>query len=245
MLRSVVGLDSREEGRESSLVTGTDISDGNNGGSLLVDKSTETGLTLDNGVRNTDLSAESRDEDDKLKGVNVISNQNKLGLLVLNEGNNVLKTVLDSVGLLRNLLLLLALGNSSSLLLESGLLLSTSLGAVVVQELESLSSGALVKNVLELSNGRRNLKTKRENLLLSLETNVSGPLDESVQIALGLNTVTEAEALGGLKILLDQKFNYQSVKEKFVLTSVLALAAEEDLAGWIIEETKVSNRINM
>lgn len=198
VLLSVVGLNGGDEVRKGSLVSGLDIGQSNNGSSLLVNKSSETSLTLDDGVRNTHLSAESRDEDNELDGVDVVGNKNKLGLLVLDEGNNVVETVLNNVRLLRDVLLLLALSDGSSLLGETLLLLSRSLGTVVVQELESLSSSVLVQDSLELSKRRRDLETEVKDLLLSLETNVTGPLDETRKVSLGLDGLADTEVAGSL-----------------------------------------------
>lgn len=48
-----------------------------------MDDGTETSLTLDDNVGNTHLAAEGREEDDELDGVDVVGNQDKGGLLVL------------------------------------------------------------------------------------------------------------------------------------------------------------------
>ena len=99
---------------------------------------TETGLALDDDVWDTHLAAESWQEDDELNGVNIVGDEDKGSLLVLNEADNVVQTVLGDVGLLGNILLLLALGNGGSLLGEPLLLLGLGLGAVLVEELEGL-----------------------------------------------------------------------------------------------------------
>ena len=116
-----------------------------------MDNGTETGLALDDGVGDTHLAAEGGEEDNQLNGVNVVGNEDKGSLLVLNETNNVVETVLDVVGLLGDILLLLALGDSGSLLDETLLLLGLGLRAVLGEELEGLGSGVAVQGVLELS----------------------------------------------------------------------------------------------
>lgn len=198
VLRKVVSLNGREKGGESSLVTWSDIGDSNTGGSLLVNESSQTGLTLNNGIRNTNLLAERWKEYNKFNWINIIGNQNELWLLVFNKGNNVLKTILNSVGLFRDILSLLAFSDGSSFLFKTSLLFSSGFWSVVVQKLESLSSSALIKNVLELGNRWRDLKAKRKNLLLSLKTDVSWPLNKSVKVALRLDTVTNTKWLRGL-----------------------------------------------
>ena len=165
---------------------------------LLVDDSTKTSLALDNGVGNSHLAAKSGQEDNQLDGVNIVSNQNQRGLLVLNETDDVVETVLDVVGLLGDILLLLALGDSGSLLDETLLLLGLGLRAVFGEELEGLGSGVAVQGVLELSDRRGNLQTHVQNLLLALQADIFRPLDEARQVALGLNVLTNTEVAGAL-----------------------------------------------
>lgn len=163
---------------------------------LLVDNGTETGLALDDGVWDTHLAAESGKENNQLNGVNVVGDQDKRGLLVLNETNNVVETVLDVVRLLADILLLLAVGDSGSLGVETLLLLNLGLGAVLVEELEGLSSGVAVQRALELSDGRRNLEAEVQDLLLTLEADILGPLNEAAEVALGLDVLANTEVTG-------------------------------------------------
>lgn len=153
----------------------------------------ETSLALDDGVRNTHLAAESGKEDNQLNGVDVVSNKDERGLLVLNEANNVVETVLDGVGLFGDVLLLLALSDGGGLLVETLLLLSLGLGAVLVEELEGLSSGVAVEGVGELGDRRGDLETHVQDLLLALKTDVFGPLDEAGEVALGLDILADTE----------------------------------------------------
>lgn len=197
-----VGLDGGDEGGKSSLVLGLDLGDGNDSGGLLVDKSTESGLALDNGVRNAHLSAQSGEEDNELDGVDVVGNEDQVGLLVLNQRHNVVETVLDNVGLLGNVLLVLAGSNGLGLLGESLLLLLLSLGSVLVEELEGLGGGVLVQGVGELGERRGDLESHAQNLLLSLQSNVLGPLDESREVSLGLDGLTNSVRLG---LLLEER----------------------------------------
>ena len=106
---------------------------------LLVDDRAETGLALDDGVGDTHLAAEGGEEDDELNGVNIVGDEDESGLLGLDEGDNVVETVLGGVRLLTDILLLLAIGDSGSLFGKTLLLLSLGLGTVLVEDLESLS----------------------------------------------------------------------------------------------------------
>lgn len=103
-------------------------------------------------IRDTHLAAQSRQEHDQLDRVDIVGNDDKLGLLGLNEGNNVVETVLGVDGLLG-----LGLGRLVALLLaslgfrqETSLLFLDGFGLVLVEELEQLGGGVLVEDVLEL-----------------------------------------------------------------------------------------------
>ena len=172
-----------------------------------MDNGSETGLALDDGVGNTHLAAESREEDDELNRVDIVGDQDERGLLVLNQANNVVETVLDNVGLLADILLLLALLDGGSLLEETLLLLGLGLGAVLVEELESLGGGVLVKNLLELGDRRGDLQSELKDLLLALETDILGPLHHARQVALGLDVLADTVVPGAL--LKERVLSYQ------------------------------------
>lgn len=167
-----------------------------------MDDRAETGLALNDGVRDTHLLAEGRKEDNELDGVNIIGDEDERSLLVLNQADDVVETVLGSVGLLADVLLLLALLDSGGLLEETLLLLGLGLRAVLVEELESLGGGVLVENVLELGKSRGDLQAHLKNLLLALQANVLGPLDHTAHVALGLNVLANTEVAG---TLLDER----------------------------------------
>ena len=162
---------------------------------LLVDDRAETGLALDDGVGDTHLAAEGGEEDDELNGVDIVGDEDESGLLGLNEGDNVVETVLDNVGLLADVLLLLALGDGGGLLGKTLLLVGLGLRAVLVKELEGLGGGVAVKNVLELGDRRRDLQAHVQDLALALQTDVGGPFDEAGQVATGLDVLANTEVL--------------------------------------------------
>lgn len=141
----VVGLevavvDSGDELGQLGLVLGADLGESEDSGGLLVNDGTETGLALDDNVGDTHLAAEGGEEDNELDGVDVVGDQDERGLLVLDEADNVVQTELGGVGLLGDILLLLALRDGGSLLGQALLLLGLGLGAVLVEDLESLGS---------------------------------------------------------------------------------------------------------
>ena len=73
-----------------------DFSESDAGSGLLVDELAEASLTLNEGEGDSLLSAESREESEELKGVNVVSNNNELSLTLFNEFSNVVETELDN-----------------------------------------------------------------------------------------------------------------------------------------------------
>lgn len=115
-----------------------------------MDDGTEPSLALNNSIRNSHLAAESRKENDELDGVNVVGDEDERGLLVLDQTNDVVEAVLDSVWLLADVLLLLALRDGGGLLVQTVLLLGLGLWSVLVEELKSLCGGVAVEDVVEL-----------------------------------------------------------------------------------------------
>ena len=96
-----------------------------------MDNRAETSLALHDDVRDTHLAAKRGEEDDKLNGVDIVGDNNEVGLLRLDESNTVVETVLDEEGLLGVLslgLLLLSGGLGDSL--KTSLLLLLGLRAV-------------------------------------------------------------------------------------------------------------------
>ena len=90
---------------------------------LLVDNSAEPGLALNNSIRNSHLLAQSGEEDDQLNRVDVVRDEHKRSLLGLDESDHVVQTVLDSVWLLADVLLFLALADGGGLLEQTVFLL--------------------------------------------------------------------------------------------------------------------------
>lgn len=148
----VVGVEEGDEAFELGLVLISDFSEGDGGGGLLVDELAESSFTLNEGEGDVVLSAELGQEDNELNGVNVVGDKHELGLLVLNEGGDVVKTELDDDGLLGLHLLVVGLSLSSSDL--TGLLLSSSLGSVLSQELDEVGSCERMYELAECASGR-------------------------------------------------------------------------------------------
>jgi len=163
-----------------------------------VDDSAEPGLALHNGIWNAHLSAESRKEDDELDGIDIVGNEDQAGLLVLNQANDVIETVLDGVWLLANILLLLAIRNSGGLGGKTLLLRGLGLRAVLVQEFEGLGGSVAVEDILELSNRWGDFQAEVEDLALALEANILRPPNHAGEVAPGLNVLADAIVAGTL-----------------------------------------------
>ena len=63
---------------------------------LLVHKVTESGLGLDDDIRHIHLAAQGRQPNDQLDRVDIVGDDNELGLLGLNELSDVVKTILHN-----------------------------------------------------------------------------------------------------------------------------------------------------
>jgi hypothetical protein len=158
-----------------------------------VDNSSEPSLALDDGIWDAHLAAERRQEYDKLDRVDIVRNQNECSFLVLNKADYMIQTVLGRVGFLADVLLLLALLDRGSLLVQALLLLGRGLRSVLVEQLERLGSCVLVEDVLELRDGRGHLQAHGQDLLLALEADIFGPLHHAREVALGLDVLADTE----------------------------------------------------
>jgi hypothetical protein len=181
------------EGFEVLEVFFVDFGESEAGGGLLVDKFTEVSLTSEEAEWDTLLSAESGEEADHFNWVNIVSDDNHLGGAFFNKGGNVVETVLDDEGLGSDLLVLLSSEGFESLLFGG-----SSLGAVLSEQFEEFAGLVSFEGALELGNGRRDLKSLHENSLLTLNSNVLGPLDESGEISDGLDVSSNSEVSGVL-----------------------------------------------
>jgi len=195
----------------------TDVSDSDGGSCLEVDELSEVGLSADEAEGDTLLSAESGQVDDELNGVNVVGNDNKLGLVLFDEGSDVVKSELEVHGLLS-----LSGTTGLGLTLESQSLLDAGLGLVLGQKLEELGSLVLLKGLSELVDLRRDLQSLHQDSLLSLDADVLGPSDETSEVTLGLDVSSKTEVLG---ILLEERSRASSATStSFRLNDLLSLS---------------------
>jgi len=96
----VVNFESLDEGLKVGEVFTTYFCQGKAGSGLLVDNFAEVGFSTDEAEGHAHLAAESGEEDNHLNGVNVVSDHNKFGFLVLNELGNMVQAELDVDGLI-------------------------------------------------------------------------------------------------------------------------------------------------
>ena len=158
-----------------------------------MDDCAKTSLALDDGIRHAHFSAERRQEDDKLDGVNIIRDEHEGRLLGLDECDNVVQPVLDHIRLLADILLLLAIGHRCRLGMQTLLLVRLSLRSVLVEKLEHLRSRVAVECVLELGECGRDLEAHVEDLALALEAYVRWPVHHAREVALRLDVLPDAE----------------------------------------------------
>jgi len=77
-------LDGSDELGKLALVLTANLSDSEDSSSLLVNNSPQASLALDDGVRDTHLSAKSGKEYNQLNGVNIVGDEDQRRLLVFN-----------------------------------------------------------------------------------------------------------------------------------------------------------------
>jgi len=180
---------------EFILIFFSDFSEGDTGGGLLVNKSSESFLILDKGEGDFLFSTELGQPKDEFDGVDVMGNKNQFGFFVFNEGGHVVKSEFKNNGFFG------FLGGSSRGLgvggfSKSGSLLGLGFGLVFTEESEKSLGLFSGESVGELVNGGGDLQSSHEDSLLSLEKNVSRPSDESGKVSLGLQVTSNSEVSG-------------------------------------------------
>jgi len=81
VLVSEVSLGGGDDSTEILLVLALDVLEGQDSSGLLVNDGAETRFGFDDDVGNAHLAAESREVDDEFDGVDIVSNDDKGGLL--------------------------------------------------------------------------------------------------------------------------------------------------------------------
>jgi hypothetical protein len=187
-----LGLEVLLEVVEIGKILVSNFGKGDAGSGLGTAELSESSLGLDEAEWDFLLSAESWEEDHDFSWINIMGHDDELGLTFFNEGGDVVETELESFWLWTRLLLFLL-----SSLLESFLLLLLGLWGVLGEELEELGGLVLINGLLELEKSRWRLQSHEENSLLSLDSNIFRPSDESGKVLLWLDRSTNSERSWG------------------------------------------------
>jgi len=171
-----------------------DVGDASGSAGLLTDELTESGLGLNDAVWDVHFLAESWQPADDFDWVDVVSDDNEVGLLLLDQVSDVIETELDDWD---DLGVPLLFGESLKTILLFNLSLWLDLLAQTGQ-LRDLISG---ESVGELSNGWRNLDSLHEDSLLSLKSDILWPFGESGKITLWLDVTPDTE---GTSLLFEE-----------------------------------------
>jgi hypothetical protein len=165
----IVVIGSVEEGSEVLQIVQVFLSyfsESKTGSGLLMDECTESSLSFNEAEWDTHLSAQSWQEDHQFNWDDIVSHDDELGLLVLNQSGYVAETEFDNhwlVSLLLFLLVSLVLG----FFLESLSLILLGLWRVFGQEFEQLVGLVLLEGLGELVDWGWDAQSLHKNLLLS------------------------------------------------------------------------------
>jgi len=171
----------------------SDFSHGEACGSLEVDELTKVVFSLDEAEWDTLGSAESWEESHHLDWLDIIAHNNEFGLAFFDEGGNVVHTVFDVAWLWSDMVGFVTSLSGFSFDLESLLLLCSSLWSIFGEDLHKEGSLGSVKALREDVEWCWDLKSHHKDSLLSLDSNVLWPLDESGEILGWLDIGTDSE----------------------------------------------------
>ena len=215
-------LEGRGELLEVDEVFSADVGEGDAGSGLKVDELAEVGLSADEAEGDTLLSAESGEVHHDLDGVDVVGDDNKLGLVLLDESGHVVETKLEVHGLLGLVGGVLVLSTGLGLSLESEGLLLVGLGHVLGEQFKKLGGCncnnklgtetkkgraisltlVLLEGLSELVDGGGHLESLHQNSLLTLDSDVARPPHKASEVALGLNISSKTEVAS---VLLEER----------------------------------------
>jgi hypothetical protein len=124
-----------------------------------------------------------------LNWVNIVSDDDELGLLLFHQLGDCVASGSQGCGLLRwSVILSGDLG--FGLCLQAGALLQLCLWAILLQDLEELDGGLLVQSLRELVDWWWDLETLLQDCLVALDADVLGPADEAGEITLWLDVLS-------------------------------------------------------
>jgi len=194
----VLGLELLGELLEIDEVLAAHLGQSHASGRLEVNELAKVGLAADEAEGNTLLSAEGGQMDDELDRVDVVSDDNKLGLVLLDEGGHVVEAELKVERLVTLFGVGLVGGTALSVVLQSKGLLLVGLWLVLGEQFKELAGLVLLESRLELIDGGGHLQSLHQDSLLPLDANVLGPFDEPSQVALRLDVSSNTEVASAL-----------------------------------------------
>jgi hypothetical protein len=172
-----------------------DFREGDTGALFSADQLSESGFTFDDAVWDVHLSAESWKVDNNLDWVDIVGDDNKLGLFSFDEVDDLVDSAVEG-GWSLTWGVWLAFSSCFGSGYESLFFLGFVLWGVLGGQFEQLGGGLFVQGLGELVDGRWDLQSSLENRSLPLELDVGWPSNESGQISFWLDILTDAEVLG-------------------------------------------------
>jgi len=150
-------------------------------------------FSLDETEWNTLRSAESWEECHHLDWLNIIGHDNEFSLAFFDEGGNVVHTVFDVAWFWADMVGFVSSLSGFSFDLKSLFLLCSSLWSIFGKDLHEERSLGSIKALREDVEWCWDLKSHHKNSLLSLNSNVLWPLDESSEVLGWLDITTDSE----------------------------------------------------
>jgi len=176
----------------------SDFSHSEASSSLEVDELTKVMFSLDEAEWDTLGSAESWEESHHLDWLDIIAHNNEFGLAFFDKGGDVVHTIFDVAWLGSNMVGFVTSLSSFSFDLESLLLLCSSLRSIFGEDLHKEGSLGSIEALREDVEWCWDLESHHEDSLLSLDSNILWPLDESGKVLCWLDIGTNSEVSGGL-----------------------------------------------
>jgi len=172
-----------------------DFMESNGGASFSSDQLSESGFAFDDAVWNVHFSAESWKVNNDFDWVDVVGDENELGLFSFDEVDDLVDSRSEH-GFPSGWGISFAFGSGFSSGDESGFFLGFGGWGVFGGQFENLGSVLLVQSLRELVDGRWNLQSLLEDLSLPLELDVHWPSNESGEISFWLKVLANAKVFG-------------------------------------------------
>lgn len=184
----VVGLDGLDQFGEVGAIASIDAGQRDRRAGLATHQGAQASLALDDAVRDAHFAAQGRQEQDHLQWVDVVRDDDQLGLLLFDQLGDGVDAGAHKVRLLL-WLDLFAAGLGLGDLLQAVLLGQFRLWPVLFQQFEQLNGVLLVQRLAELVDWWWDLQARLQHNALALDANVFGPTDEAGQVTFWLDVL--------------------------------------------------------